>query len=171
MLNVKYFDSVSKFTKVGWTVILVVLIGGFSLTAVYGQAQASTSTLRVPFSTELLNCPPDGEFIQISGTALLVLHTTLQPNGEISLNVNHLSGQGLKGTTSSGDPVAVSLVSRGVASQSTPNSGVFTTNVHTTLAVNGQPNTVITFVLHTIINEDGSTRMEHTHTDVKCVGA
>ena len=150
---------------------MVVLIGGFSLTSVYGQAQTSTTTMRVPFSTELNLCPFEGEFVQVSGNALFVLHTTVPNNDDGgSVKVTHFNTQGLKGTTESGEPVRVSQVAQGVSTQETPNSGHFHTTVHLTIAVEGKPNAVVISTINTIINPDGTTKTEHTHTDVQCVG-
>lgn len=157
------------FKQLGLAAVVIVLIGGFATTSSYGQALTTTNTVREPFSTGPFN-PCIGEFLQVSGYVELVFHTTVNPDGTKSLEITQHTTGGLKGTTESGEPVVVSEVSHGVSSER-GSGGVFHTNVHITLAVNGQqPNILVNFVLQTIINDDGTTKMERTHTNIRCVG-
>jgi hypothetical protein len=141
--------------------------GGFAAIPSYAQAQ-TTITFRVPFTNGAFH-PCIGEIVELSGDALFVFHTTVNPDGTKSLKVGHVSTEGLKGTTESGDPVVYSQVDHTVASER-GSGGVFHINVHITLAAQGQPNILVHFVLNTIINDDGTTKNEVTHSTVRCVG-
>jgi hypothetical protein len=151
-------------------VVIVVLIGGgFAVTPSYGQeAETSTSTVRVPFTQEPFH-PCIGEFVELSGDALFVVHTTVNPDGTKSLEVRHMSTEGLKGTTESGDPVVFSQVDHVVESER-GSGGVFHTTVQIRLAVNGQPNAMLTVTTNTIINQDGTTKHDVSHVNIRCVG-
>lgn len=150
------------------TIVVVLIGGGFAAMPSYGQAQTSTSTVRVPFDNVSFH-PCIGEIVQSSGYAELVFHTTVNPDGTKSLSVSHVNTEGLKGTTQSGDPVVYSEVDHSVASER-GSGGVFHSNVHVTLVAKGQPNILFHLVLNTIINDDGTTKHDVTHASLRCVG-
>jgi hypothetical protein len=156
------------FKQLGLVAVVTVLFGGFATTSSYGQAQTTTSTERVPFNSEPFHVCI-GEFVQVSGYAEIVFHTTVNPDGTKSLNVGHVSTEGLKGTTESGDPVVYSEVAHDVRHER-GSGGVFHTHLHLTLAAQGQPNLLVQIVFHTIINDDGTTKHEVAHISIRCVG-
>jgi hypothetical protein len=155
------------FKQLGLTTIVIVLIGGgFATTSSYGQAETTTSTVKVPFTNDAFN-PCIGEFVQLSGYAEFVFHTTLNPDGTRNLEFSHVNTEGLKGTTESGDPVVYQEVDHVVQNERiSDTSGVFHTTVKIRIIVNGQPNALGTFVFHTIINDDGTTKHDVAHTSV-----
>jgi hypothetical protein len=167
------YSGDTLFKQLGLTTIVIVLIGGgggFAITQSYGEeAETTTSTVRVPINKELQNCPPDGPLVQVSGNALFVFHTTVNPDGTTSLQVTHFSTEGLKVTTESGEPVVVSDVQHTIQNDRISNN-VYHTQVRLILVVDGLPNTVGTFVFHTIINEDGTTKHDIAHISIRCVG-
>src|ERR687892_2632777 len=154
MGRMRYSRNNTLFKQLGLVAaVVIVLIGGFATTSSYGQAETTTSTVRVPFDNLPFH-PCIGEFVELSGEALFVFHTTVNPDGTKSLNVGHMSTEGLKGTTQSGDPVVYSEVAHAVVSERS-SGGIFNTVVQVRIVVNEQPNVLVTFSIHTIINDDG----------------
>ena len=170
MSNIRYSEK-TLFKQLGMATIVIVLIGGFAVTPSYGQAQTTTSTIKVPFNIDTFH-PCIGEIIQVSGNAEFVFHTTLNPDGTRSLRVGHVNTNGVTGTTASGDQVVYSEVDQNVQSERIRDTaGVYHTTVQLRIGVNGQePNIVIHFASTTIINPDGTTKMDNTHSTLKCVG-
>lgn len=151
--------------------LLSVIISADSAHA--GEAETSTSTVREPFEKEAFQ-PCIGELTDVSGYAEFVFHTTLNPDGSISLSVSHVNTNGLTGTTESGDQVIYSEVDQSVVNTKNPSTGagVYHTTVKITMADdNGQlPNVIATFIFNTIINDDGSTKHDTSNIIVKCTG-
>jgi hypothetical protein len=168
-MSMMRYSRDTLFKQLGLATIVIVLIGGgFAAMPSYGQAQTSTSTVRVPFDNVSFHVCI-GEVVQSSGYAELVFHTTVNPDGTKSVNVGHVNVEGLKGTTESGDPVVYSEVAHSVANER-GSGGVFHINVHITLAAQGQPNLLFHLVVNTIINDDGTTKHDVSHASLRCVG-
>jgi hypothetical protein len=170
MSNMRY-SAKTLFKQLGMATIVIVLIGGFAAAPSYGQAQTTTSTIKVPFNIDTFH-PCMGEIIEVSGNAEFVFHTTLNPDGTRSLRVGHVNTNGVTGTTASGDQVVYSEVDQSVQAERIRNTaGVYHTTVQIRIAANGQePNILVLFTSTTIINPDGTTKMDNTHAKVKCVG-
>jgi hypothetical protein len=81
---VRYSNS-PLFRQLGLaSTVVVVLIGGFSLTSVYGQASTTTVTTSDPFSGTFFTCVnggQQGELVEVTGVARSVTHVTIDDRG------------------------------------------------------------------------------------------
>jgi hypothetical protein len=137
----------------------------------FGQAETSTSTIKIPFNTDPFD-PCFGEIVEVSGNAEFVAHTTVNPDGESTLSIDHLNTNDVTGTTASGDEVVISQVEKSIANERVSGKqDQFLTSFKLRIASNeGGPSILIQITFHSIINDDGSTKMENSHVSVKCVG-
>ena len=99
---------------VGLVAVLTVLIGGLSVTTVYGQAQTSTDRITIDLATQGVPLC-GGEVVTFSGTINLVFHTTISPNGEIDQIISHYNYQKATAVSTSGERFAVSEVGNQIA--------------------------------------------------------
>jgi hypothetical protein len=84
--------------------LAAVMLVGFVLSPVYGQATTTTETLSEPFTATFFSCAngQQGELVQVSGTVYSVIHTTLDDRGGFHL-IRHgnlvASGTGIESGT------------------------------------------------------------------------
>lgn len=152
------------FTQLGF--VTVVLIGGFAVAPVYGQATQTTSIFRVPFSSGGISLC--GTPVVFSGTLIVVDHFTTGPNGGTYI-LDHLSfehgtvvtASGATGTITESDTTAVEV---------TPISATAileTVNGHITIQGEGIDTLVhVTFLI--AFNANGQPTASVQHIDLKC---
>jgi hypothetical protein len=155
------------------TVVTAVLIGAFTVTTVYGQAQTNTVRFSTPFETASDNlCGVEPIFI--SGTVNFVFHETIHPNGESAYLFSHTNFQKTTAVSESGEIYVIkdvgtqrlSTTQTGDDELITISQGVY---IDTGQGMNG-PNTLYQIVFHVIIHPDGETITELEDVDIKCVG-
>lgn len=106
----KRYSNNPLFTQLGF--VTAVLIGGFAVTPVYGQATSTTQIFTVPFSSS--GTTLCGTTVSFSGTTIIVFHVTTGPNGGTyaiqHLNFQHgtvVTASGATGTITESDNTAV----------------------------------------------------------------
>src|SRR5688572_22625565 len=107
--------------------IFTILLMGTFVVPTFGQAETSTSTVKIPFNTDPFD-PCLGEIVEVSGDAEFVAHTKINPDGESTLTVKHLSTSGVTGTTASGDEVVLSQVEKSISNERTDKDDMFRTS-------------------------------------------
>ena len=154
----------------GIVAFTVLMMGTFTVAPSFGQAETSTSTIKIPFNTDPFD-PCFGEIVEVSGDAEFVAHTTISPDGESTLSVKHLSTSGVTGTTESGDEVVISQVEKSISNERTDKDDIFRNSIKLRIASSEQePSILVHITFHTILNPDGSVKVENSHVSVKCVG-
>lgn len=148
----------------------LVLIGGFSMSSVFGQAGTSMDNLRTVFES-----PPvplcGGEEIVFSGTVDFRFKDTTTPTGAFP-KLDQIDYQDIKGVgVVSGDNYIVNQVNNFKVNQS-PDSGVFHTVVLSDITHQGlKVNTVFTVELQTLIDGNGIPKTSVVHISVGCSGS
>jgi hypothetical protein len=143
---------------------VVVLIGGFSLTSVYGQATTSTVQFTTPVNTGVTySCGGIFEHVSLTGSINTVLHTTRDASGGVHIIDGHTNFQGLSGTgditgtrynfaggvtpiSSIGQDSAntLSFLAHGrLISQGQQENQLASTQFHVTFNANGQPTATV----------------------------
>lgn len=90
------------FMLLGLVTIVAILIGGFTVTPGYGQAQSNTEQFKTTFeSTGTPLC--GGENIFFSITMHSVFHETIGPDGESIYTFSHSNFQKARGVSESGE--------------------------------------------------------------------
>ena len=152
-------------------VVSTILLSGTFVVPSFGQAETSTSTIKIPFETDPFD-PCFGEIVEVSGDAEFIAHTTVNPDGESTLIVEHLSTSGVRGTTESGDEVVISQVEKSISNERiSGKNDAFQTSLKLRIAGSEEgPSILVNIMFHSIIGPDGETKVENSHNSVKCVG-
>ena len=159
--------------QTGLVTFVAILIGAFAVTPGYGQAQSNTEQFRVPF--ESVGTPLcGGEEIFFSGTAHFVFHVTTGPDGESVYTFSHLNYQRSSGVTTSGEKYEINEVNNAGARTTQTGLNEFDTVIHGTLVDQGkginEENTIVQFVIHTVIHPNGEITGEVENVEIKCEG-
>ena len=148
----------------------LILIGGFSMSSVFGQASTSMDNFRTLFeSTPVPLC--GGEEIVFSGTVHFRFKDTTNPTGAfpqlVQMNYQDIKGVGVV----SGDNYKVNEVNNFKVDQN-PDSDIFHTVVLSDIIHQGQKvNTVFTVELQTLLDGDGIPKTSVVHISVGCPGS
>ncbi len=151
--------------------VAVLIGGGFAVIPSYGQASSNTERYSEPF--EFSGVPlcqsEEGEGFLISGTANFVVHTTTGKDGNLFVSILHLNYQGVKAVSmTSGNTATLAEADTSIA-QASNNEFRITTEVHGTLATQGdEKNTIFQLVFHINFDENGEPTITADHVEIKC---
>lgn len=168
----EYRIKIHLFTQIGIVLVTtgVVLIGGFSMSSVFGQASNSMDNFKTEFESRAVPLC-GGEEVVFSGTAHFRFKDTTNPTGAfpqlVQMNYQNIKGVGVV----SGDNYIVNEVNNFKVNQN-PDSGVFHTVVLSDIIHQGQKvNTVFTVELQTLLDGDGIPKTSVVHISVGCQGS
>jgi len=168
MDNGRYSNN-PLFTKLGLMTVVAVLVGGFAITPIYGQANPTTSRILVPVETSGLLC--GSEEVQFSGNIDMVFHTTLGPDGKFDYTISHTNYLGVYGIDISGNKVVIADASTNIGKLRLIATTEFLTLLNGTLVTHGgETNTLFQATLHTVINANGEVKANVEHIETKCQG-
>ena len=168
----EYRIKIHLFTQIGIILVTtgVVLIGGFSVSSVFGQANTNMGDFRTEFEgTAVPLC--GGEQVVFSGTVNFRIKDSNNPTAEfpqlVQMNYQDIQGVGVV----SGDNYIVNEINNFKVNQD-PDKGVFHTVVLSDIIHQGQDvDTVLTVELQTLLDGDGIPKTSVVHINVGCQGS
>jgi hypothetical protein len=134
---------------------LLVLLITIAALATPVAAQASATTLKVPFDADVIAC--NGDLIHISGTLLNIFTVTTTPSGGFIVS-SHFQPQGIKGVDlTTGTKYVATGLTRDILVVS-PSGGITETFVNRfhIQATSGAESFIVSEVFHITVNANGN---------------